>query len=95
MEHLEFLERVVPHLPSSPPPRMIFKNWTYGGRPTKEAVGVLALGTVVIIDGFQAKDESMRANGRRMTLTNGETLFMGSSGTGAPDDGADPTARRR
>jgi hypothetical protein len=27
-------------------------------------------------------------------LTNGETLFMGSSGTGAPQDGADPTERR-
>lgn len=52
------------------------------------------LGTEVIIDGYQAKDESLRANGRRMTLTNGETLFMGSSGTGAPQDGADPTERR-
>ncbi len=51
------------------------------------------LGTEVIIDGFQAKDESLRANGRRMTMTNGETLFMGSSGTGAPRDGADPTER--
>ena len=49
------------------------------------------LGTEVIIDGFQAKDESLRANGRRMTMTNGETLFMGSSGTGAPRDGTDPT----
>ena len=35
----------------------------------------------------------MRANGRRMTFTNGETLFMGSSGTGAPQDGSDPTER--
>jgi hypothetical protein len=47
------------------------------------------IGTEIIIDGFQAKDESMRANGRRMTLLNGETLFMGSSGTGAPEDGTD------
>ena len=51
------------------------------------------IGTVVVIDGFQGKDRAMRANGRRMTFTNGETLFMGSSGTGAPQDGADPTAR--
>ena len=51
------------------------------------------LGTVVVIDGFRAKDEALRANGRRMTLTNGETLFMGSSGTGAPDDGADQNQR--
>ena len=35
------------------------------------------IGTVVIIDGFQAKDGANRANGRRMTLANGETLFMG------------------
>ena len=53
----------------------------------------VAIGTVVVIDGFQGKDRAMRANGRRMTFTNGETLFMGSSGTGAPQDGADPTDR--
>ena len=51
------------------------------------------VGTVVVIDGYQGKDRAMRANGRRMTFTNGETLFMGSSGTGAPRDGADPTER--
>ena len=51
------------------------------------------LGTEVIIDGFQAKDESNSANGRRITLANGETIFMGSSGTGAPSDGADPGRR--
>lgn len=54
----------------------------------------IALGTVVIIDGYQAKDAANRANGRRITLDNGETIFMGSSGTGAPSDGADPTRRR-
>ena len=53
----------------------------------------VAIGTVVVIDGFQGKDRAMRANGRRMTFTNGETLFMGSSGTGAPRDGSDPTER--
>ena len=51
------------------------------------------ISTVVVIDGYQGKDRAMRANGRRMTFTNGETLFMGSSGTGAPRDGADPTER--
>ena len=30
-------------------------------------------------------------NGRNMTFANGQTMFMGSSGTGAPRDGADPT----
>ena len=47
------------------------------------------VGTEVVIDGYQSKDLSMRANGRNMTFANGETLFMGSSGTGAPRDGAD------
>ena len=53
----------------------------------------VAIGAMVIIDGYRAKDRAERANGRRMTFTNGETLFMGSSGTGAPRDGADPTER--
>ena len=49
------------------------------------------VGTEVVIDGYQSKDLSMRANGRNMTFANGQSLFMGSSGTGAPRDGADPT----
>ncbi len=50
-------------------------------------------GTRIVVDGYQAKDRSNRANGRNVTLENGETIFMGSSGTGAPPDGADPTER--
>ena len=41
-------------------------------------------GTEVIVDGYQSKDGSLRANGRDLTLPNGQTLFLGSSGTGAP-----------
>jgi hypothetical protein len=33
----------------------------------------------------------LRANGRNITFKDGRKLFMGSSGTGAPKDGADPT----
>lgn len=44
----------------------------------------LKAGTVVIVDGYQSKDGSLRANGRDLTLPNGQTLFLGSSGTGAP-----------
>ena len=33
------------------------------------------------------------ANGRNITLADGRMLFMGSSGTGAPRDGTDPTER--
>jgi uncharacterized protein DUF6152 len=48
---------------------------------TKES---LLPGTEIVIDGYQAKDGSRRANGRSLTLPNGQTLFLGSSGTGAP-----------
>ena len=41
-------------------------------------------GTVVVIDGYQAKDGTRRANGRDITFEDGKKLFMGSSGTGAP-----------
>jgi hypothetical protein len=41
-------------------------------------------GTPVVVDGYQAKDGSMRANGRDITLPDGRKLFLGSSGTGAP-----------
>jgi hypothetical protein len=44
-------------------------------------------GTEIIVDGYQAKDHSLkRANGRDVTFTDGSKIFMGSSGTGAPDD---------
>jgi hypothetical protein len=48
---------------------------------TKQA---LLPGTVIRIDGYRAKDGSHRANGRDLTLPDGRTLFLGSSGTGAP-----------
>lgn len=41
-------------------------------------------GTKVHVEGFQAKDRGFRANGRTVTLENGQELFMGSSGAGAP-----------
>ena|SRR5437762_7942640 len=50
-------------------------------------------GTVIIVDGYRAKDGSMKANGRDLTLSDGRKLFLGSSGTGAPKDGKDPTER--
>ena len=46
----------------------------------------LPAGTEIEIDGYQAKDGSHRANGRDLTLPDGRTLFVGSSGTGAPED---------
>jgi hypothetical protein len=46
----------------------------------------LAIGTEVSVDGYQAKDGSNRANGRDITLKGGQKLFLGSTGTGAPDE---------
>ena len=46
----------------------------------------LEVGTEITVDGYQSKDGSLRANGRDVTLPNGQTLFIGSSGTGAPSD---------
>ena len=46
----------------------------------------LKAGTEVMVDGYQSKDGSLRANGRDITLPNGKTLFLGADGTGAPYD---------
>ena len=46
----------------------------------------LLAGTEITVDGYQSKDGSLRMNGRDVTLPNGQTLFLGSSGTGAPYD---------
>ena len=43
-------------------------------------------GSVIVIEGYQAKDGSNRANGRDITFADGKKLFLGSGGTGAPDD---------
>jgi hypothetical protein len=46
----------------------------------------LPAGTEISVQGFQAKDGSLRANGRDITFKDGSKLFVGSSGTGAPDE---------
>jgi hypothetical protein len=46
-------------------------------------------GTEVVVTGFQAKDGTNKANGRTLKLPDGRDFFLGSSGTGAPRDGAD------
>ena len=43
-------------------------------------------GTVIHIYGYRAKNGSLEANGRDLTFPDGRKVFMGSSGTGAPDD---------
>ena len=51
----------------------------------------LPAGTVVKVEGFQAKDGGLRANGRNLTLPDGRALFLSASGPGAPPEGAGAT----
>ena len=55
-------------------------------------------GTVIVVRGYQSKGKLCLprciANGRDVTFPDGRKVFMGSSGTGAPRDGADPRERR-
>ena len=40
----------------------------------------------LVVDGYQAKDGSNKANGRDVTFADGRKVFLGSTGTGAPGD---------
>ena len=69
-----------------------------GGTPnTLQRNGVtrdsVKVGTVIVVAGYKDKDGRLRANGRDITFPDGRTLFMGSSGTGAPRDGRDPNEK--
>lgn len=46
-------------------------------------------GTPVYVEGYQARDRSYRASGREVKLPDGSSLFMGSTGIGAPARGAE------
>ena len=54
-------------------------------------------GQEIIVRGYRAKDQrchpACKANGRDVTFLDGRKVFMGSSGTGAPKDGADPNEK--
>jgi hypothetical protein len=43
-----------------------------------------------MVEGYQARDGSNRANGRDVTLPDGTRLFAGSTGVGAPPPDAAP-----
>jgi len=53
----------------------------------------LPFGTAIVVDGYQAKDGTMKANGRDITLPDGRKLFIGSTGTGAPGDPQEPAPK--
>jgi len=46
----------------------------------------LPFGVEITVEGFQAKDGAYRANGRDITFPDGTKLFVGSTGTGAPEE---------
>jgi hypothetical protein len=72
-------------------PNTLFRNGL-----TKDA---LKVGTEIVVRGYQSKDRlcapACKANGRDITFPDGRKIFMGSSGTGAPRDGSDPTEQKR
>ena len=55
----------------------------------------LKRGDKIVIDGYQSKDGSKRANGRDLTLPNGQHLFLGSSGPGEGVMGAQGSGRHQ
>ncbi len=71
---------------AGPPGALVRRGWK------RDSVVV---GTEVLVEGYRAIDGSTRANGRDVTFPDGTRLFAGSSGTGAPRDGRDPTERPR
>ena len=62
------------------PNSLLRRGWTKASLPT---------GTELVVEGFQAKDGSNRANGSVITFTDGKKLFVGSN---AGDPGAAPGA---
>ncbi len=52
----------------------------------------LPIGTLIIVQGYQSRDRvctpACKANGRDITFQDGSTVFMGSTGAGAPPPNA-------
>jgi len=69
---------------AGPPGALVRRGWK------KDSV---IPGIELLVEGYQAIDGSNRANGRDVTFPDGRRLFAGSSGTGAPIDGADSTEK--
>jgi hypothetical protein len=62
---------------AGPPGALVRRGWNRDSIPP---------GIEVLVEGYQAKDGTNKANGRDVTLPDGKRLFVGSSGTGAPYD---------
>jgi hypothetical protein len=42
-------------------------------------------GTIILVEGYQARDGTNKANGRDITFEDGSKLFVGAGSRGAPD----------
>ena len=92
------------HLKAAGPDGVVREWMVEGGTPnTLLRAGLdknsLKVGTEIIVRGYQSKDKACfndicKANGRDVTFPDGRKVFMGSSGTGAPKDGSDPTEKK-
>jgi hypothetical protein len=58
------------------PNALIRRGWNKNSLPA---------GTEVSVQGYQSRDRSFRAAGREVTLADGSSLFVGSTGAGAPN----------
>ena len=70
---------------AGPPGALVRRGWR------KDSV---LPGIELVVQGYHAIDGTNKANGREVTFPDGRRLFAGSSGTGAPADGADPTEQQ-
>lgn len=58
------------------PNALLRRGWTKDSLPP---------GTKILVEGYQARDGSLRANGRDITFPDGTKLFVGVGSRGAPD----------
>ena len=58
------------------PNGLIRRGWTKGSVPP---------GTQVVVSGYASKDGTLKANAREANFPDGRKMFVGSSGTGAPE----------
>ena len=78
------------HVDVKEPDGKVTKWMVEGGSPNaliRRGVtqNLIKVGMEVVVDGYQAKDGSPRANGRDITLADGRKLSVSSPGTGAPE----------
>ena len=62
-------------LEAGPPGALVRRGWSKASVP---------VGLEILVEGYQAKNGSLKANAKDVTLPDGRRLFAGSAGSGAP-----------